>query len=235
MERIAKVAFEAARKRSKRLCSVEKSNVLEVSQLWKEVVIRVGKAYPDVELSHMYVDNAAMQLIRNPRHFDVIVTGGWVTDCRPGRFRGGRNTAGHLPACLPACLPAYLPACMPACLGHTQAGLWLAGWLAGWHVTHIEAALHCRSSGSGLTLSHPALTWLWPGSGLAGQGPAQTGPASVTHADPHQQATNSSLMDCMHARGWGHGWVGQGLGAWLGVAGCVLCWGASGRLSTPAE
>lgn len=75
VERIARVAFEAARKRSKRLCSVEKSNVLEVSQLWKEVVIRVGKDYPDVELSHMYVDNAAMQLIRNPKYFDVIVTG----------------------------------------------------------------------------------------------------------------------------------------------------------------
>ncbi|EFJ43816.1 3-Isopropylmalate dehydrogenase [Volvox carteri f. nagariensis] len=75
VERIARVAFEAARKRSKRLCSVEKSNVLEVSQLWKEVVIRVGKDYPDVELSHMYIDNAAMQLLRNPKYFDVIVTG----------------------------------------------------------------------------------------------------------------------------------------------------------------
>jgi 3-isopropylmalate dehydrogenase len=68
------VAFEAARKRSKRLCSVDKSNVLEVSQLWKEVVIRVGKDYPDVELSHMYIDNAAMQLLRNPKFFDVVVT-----------------------------------------------------------------------------------------------------------------------------------------------------------------
>ncbi|KAG2440919.1 hypothetical protein HXX76_003772 [Chlamydomonas incerta] len=75
VERIARVAFEAARKRGKRLCSVEKSNVLEVSQLWKEVVIRVGADYPDVELSHMYIDNAAMQLLRNPKYFDVIVTG----------------------------------------------------------------------------------------------------------------------------------------------------------------
>mmetsp|Transcript_23250 Transcript_23250/g.59384 ORF Transcript_23250/g.59384 Transcript_23250/m.59384 type:complete len:393 (-) Transcript_23250:301-1479(-) len=75
VERIARVAFDAARKRGKRLCSVEKSNVLEVSQLWKEVVIRVGKEYPDVELSHMYIDNAAMQLLRNPKYFDVIVTG----------------------------------------------------------------------------------------------------------------------------------------------------------------
>jgi 3-isopropylmalate dehydrogenase len=75
VERIARVAFEAAQKRSKRLCSVEKSNVLEVSQLWKEVVIRVSKDYPDVELSHMYIDNAAMQLLRNPKWFDVVVTG----------------------------------------------------------------------------------------------------------------------------------------------------------------
>lgn len=74
VERIARVAFEAARKRRKQLCSVDKSNVLEVSQLWKEVVIRVGKDYPDVELSHMYIDNAAMQLLRNPKYFDTVVT-----------------------------------------------------------------------------------------------------------------------------------------------------------------
>lgn len=74
IERISRVAFEAAQKRKKRLCSVEKSNVLEVSQLWKEVVIRVSKDYPDVELTHMYIDNAAMQLIRNPKYFDTVVT-----------------------------------------------------------------------------------------------------------------------------------------------------------------
>ena len=73
--RIAKLGFEAARKRSKRLCSVDKENVLDTSRLWREVVIEVGKNYPDVELSHMYVDNAAMQLIRKPKQFDVIVTG----------------------------------------------------------------------------------------------------------------------------------------------------------------
>lgn len=74
IQRIAKSAFEIARQRDKRLCSVDKANVLEVSELWREVVIEVSKDYPDVELSHMYVDNAAMQLVRAPKQFDVIVT-----------------------------------------------------------------------------------------------------------------------------------------------------------------
>jgi 3-isopropylmalate dehydrogenase len=73
--RIAKVAFEIAMKRDKRICSVDKANVLEVSQFWRETVIEVAKDYPEVELTHMYVDNAAMQLIRNPKQFDVILTG----------------------------------------------------------------------------------------------------------------------------------------------------------------
>jgi 3-isopropylmalate dehydrogenase len=75
VDRIAKVAFDIARKRNGRLCSVEKANVLEVSQLWKERVTEVHKDFSDVELSHMYVDNAAMQLIRRPTQFDTIVTG----------------------------------------------------------------------------------------------------------------------------------------------------------------
>lgn len=75
VERIAHVAFEIAMKRDKRVCSVDKANVLEVSQFWRETVIEVAKEYPEVELTHMYVDNAAMQLIRNPKQFDVILTG----------------------------------------------------------------------------------------------------------------------------------------------------------------
>ncbi|HIP50507.1 MAG TPA: 3-isopropylmalate dehydrogenase [Campylobacterales bacterium] len=73
--RIAHVAFEIAMKREKRICSVDKANVLEVSQFWRETVIEVAKEYPEVELTHMYVDNAAMQLIREPKQFDVILTG----------------------------------------------------------------------------------------------------------------------------------------------------------------
>lgn len=77
---IAQRGFEAARRRQRRLCSVDKANVLETTQLWRDVVTEVGKDYPDVELSHMYVDNAAMQLIRQPRQFDVIVTGNMFGD-----------------------------------------------------------------------------------------------------------------------------------------------------------
>jgi 3-isopropylmalate dehydrogenase len=74
VRRIAESAFEIARKRSKKLCSVDKANVLETSQLWRKIVLEVAKKYPDIELSHMYVDNCSMQLIRNPKQFDVIVT-----------------------------------------------------------------------------------------------------------------------------------------------------------------
>ena len=74
IQRIGRVAFDIARKRGKRVCSVDKANVLECTELWREVMISVAKDYPDVVLSHMYVDNAAMQLVRAPKQFDVIVT-----------------------------------------------------------------------------------------------------------------------------------------------------------------
>ena len=80
VRRIAKIAFDLAMKRGKRVCSVDKANVLDVSQLWREVVEEVAPEYPDVELSHMYVDNAAMQLIRDPSQFDVMVTGNLFGD-----------------------------------------------------------------------------------------------------------------------------------------------------------
>ncbi len=80
VRRIAHVGFKAAQGRKKRLCSVDKANVLETSQLWRDVVIEVSVQYPDVLLSHMYVDNAAMQLVRNPGQFDVIVTGNLFGD-----------------------------------------------------------------------------------------------------------------------------------------------------------
>ena len=75
IRRIAHSAFKTAQKRAKKLCSVDKMNVLECTQLWRDVVIEVSAEYPDVELSHMLVDNAAMQLVRNPKQFDVMVTG----------------------------------------------------------------------------------------------------------------------------------------------------------------
>ncbi|MFO1421865.1 MAG: 3-isopropylmalate dehydrogenase [Candidatus Competibacteraceae bacterium] len=80
IERIARVAFEAARKRHRKVCSVDKANVLETSELWREVVERVARDYPDVALSYQYVDNAAMQLVRAPKQFDVIVTGNLFGD-----------------------------------------------------------------------------------------------------------------------------------------------------------
>jgi 3-isopropylmalate dehydrogenase len=78
--RIGRVAFDLARKRGRRVCSVDKANVLEVTQLWREVMIEIATEYPDVELSHMYVDNCGMQLVRRPKQFDVLVTGNMFGD-----------------------------------------------------------------------------------------------------------------------------------------------------------
>ncbi|MFM7423570.1 MAG: 3-isopropylmalate dehydrogenase [Elainella sp.] len=80
IDRIGRVAFETARKRGRRLCSVDKANVLDVSQLWRDRITQLASEYPDVELSHLYVDNAAMQLIRAPKQFDTIVTGNLFGD-----------------------------------------------------------------------------------------------------------------------------------------------------------
>jgi len=98
VRRIARVGFEAARKRSKRLCSVDKANVLETSQLWREVMIQEGKKYSDVELSHMYVDNCAMQLVRNPKQFDVIVTGNLFGDILSDEASMLTGSIGMLPS-----------------------------------------------------------------------------------------------------------------------------------------
>jgi 3-isopropylmalate dehydrogenase len=98
IRRIARVGFEAARKRSKRLCSVDKANVLETSQLWREVVSEEAKRYPDVELTHMYVDNCAMQLVRNPKQFDVIVTGNMFGDILSDEASMLTGSIGMLPS-----------------------------------------------------------------------------------------------------------------------------------------
>jgi len=98
IRRIARVGFEAARKRSRRLCSVDKANVLETSQLWREVVTHEGKSFPDVELTHMYVDNCAMQLVRHPKQFDVIVTGNMFGDILSDEASMLTGSIGMLPS-----------------------------------------------------------------------------------------------------------------------------------------
>ncbi|MCK9284558.1 MAG: 3-isopropylmalate dehydrogenase [Rhodocyclaceae bacterium] len=98
IRRVAHVGFQAARKRGKRLCSVDKANVLDTMQLWREVVIEVGKDYPDVELSHQYVDNAAMQLLKNPKQFDVIVTGNLFGDILSDEASMLTGSIGMLPS-----------------------------------------------------------------------------------------------------------------------------------------
>lgn len=98
IRRIARVAFQAARKRSRRLCSVDKMNVLESTQLWRDVVTETAGEYPDVELSHMLVDNAAMQLVRNPRQFDVVVTGNMFGDILSDEASMLTGSIGMLPS-----------------------------------------------------------------------------------------------------------------------------------------
>ena len=98
IERIAHVAFQAARQRSKRVTSVDKANVLETFQFWKDVVTEVHKDYPDVELSHMYVDNAAMQLVKAPKAFDVIVTGNMFGDILSDEASMLTGSIGMLPS-----------------------------------------------------------------------------------------------------------------------------------------
>lgn len=98
VERIAKVAFETAMKRSKKVTSVDKSNVLESSRLWRRVVEQVAKDYPEVELNHMYVDNAAMQLVRNPRQFDVILTSNLFGDILSDELSIITGSIGMLPS-----------------------------------------------------------------------------------------------------------------------------------------
>jgi 3-isopropylmalate dehydrogenase len=98
IERIARVGFETARVRGRKLCSVDKANVLDTSILWREVVTRIGKSYPDIALSHMYVDNAAMQLVRNPKQFDVIVTGNMFGDILSDEASMLAGSIGMLPS-----------------------------------------------------------------------------------------------------------------------------------------
>jgi 3-isopropylmalate dehydrogenase len=98
IRRIAEVGFHTARKRGRKLCSVDKENVLETSRLWREVANDVGKKYPQVALSHMYVDNAAMQLVRNPKQFDVIVTGNMFGDILSDEASMLTGSIGMLPS-----------------------------------------------------------------------------------------------------------------------------------------
>ena len=98
IERIAHVAFQAARKRSKRVTSVDKANVLETFQFWKDVMTEVGQQYPDVALDHMYVDNAAMQLVKAPKKFDVVVTGNMFGDILSDEASMLTGSIGMLPS-----------------------------------------------------------------------------------------------------------------------------------------
>ena len=98
IKRIAHVAFQIAMKRSKKLCSVDKANVLETTELWRQVMMDISKEYPEVELTHMYVDNAAMQLIKNPKQFDVLVTGNIFGDILSDEASMLTGSIGMLPS-----------------------------------------------------------------------------------------------------------------------------------------
>ncbi|PSM51123.1 3-isopropylmalate dehydrogenase [Chroococcidiopsis sp. CCALA 051] len=98
IDRIGRVAFETAQKRRNKLCSVDKANVLEVSQLWRDRITALASEYPDVELTHMYVDNAAMQLVRNPKQFDTIVTGNLFGDILSDEAAMLTGSIGMLPS-----------------------------------------------------------------------------------------------------------------------------------------
>ncbi len=106
IDRIAKIAFEIAKNRREKLCSVDKANVLDVSQLWRERVIKIGSNYPNIEVNHQYVDNAAMQLVRNPAQFDVILTGNLFGDIISDEAAMLTGSIGMLPS---ASLPSSGP------------------------------------------------------------------------------------------------------------------------------
>ena len=114
IERIARVAFASAMKRNKKVCSVDKANVLDVSRLWRKVVTEVSSEYPEVELTHMYVDNAAMQLVVNPKQFDVIVTGNLFGDILSDEGSVIAGSLGLLPS---ASLSDKTPAMFEPCHG----------------------------------------------------------------------------------------------------------------------
>ena len=98
IQRIGRVAFEAARKRHRHVTSVDKSNVLETSQLWRDTMVELGKEYPDVTLEHMYIDNAAMQLVKEPKKFDVVVTGNMFGDILSDEASMLTGSIGMLPS-----------------------------------------------------------------------------------------------------------------------------------------
>ena len=141
IRRIGRVAFEAARARNKKLCSVDKANVLEVTVLWREVMNELAADYPDVELSHMYVDNAAMQLVRAPKQFDVVVTGNMFGDILSDAAAMLTGSIGMLPS---ASLDANNKGMYEPCHGSAPdiAGQGIANPLA----TILSAAMMLRYS-----------------------------------------------------------------------------------------